>query len=83
MKLTVAEQKTLRLMCHLACSWESTLADSVDHSDIYGPLNKEAKSQMAACRRNIKRFEALYKKLLAPSPEPKERTLPRPTHARS
>lgn len=61
--LTKSEQRTLRLMCHLACAWEASLLDANDPGGPYKPTTEQRKT-MRACQRNIKRFARLETKLL-------------------
>lgn len=53
MKLTAKELRTLNLMMNLACQWEESLSLSVDDQ-----------RTIRACAANVKRFGALYSKLV-------------------
>jgi len=61
MKLTKAEQQTLRLMTYLACEWETTLiqANTPDYGEPTGDLLRQIKK----CQRNIERFRKLETRL--------------------
>lgn len=66
-RLSVADRKTLQLMCHLASEWEASLSDAADPGTATHKWAASQRETVRRCLRNIKQFEVLTKKLLGES----------------